>query len=84
MQDSNQFHAICQESYPPLFYLNDTSKKIINLIHEFNNKNGLCSGYSFDAGPNAFLLVKTEKLETLKTHLKDFKDQLIITSISGK
>ena len=69
MKDSNQFHAICQESHPPLFYLNDKSRKIINIIHKFNQENNISSAYSFDAGPNAFLLVKKEKLEKLKQNL---------------
>ena len=25
--DSNQFHATCLDTSPPIFYLNDTSKK---------------------------------------------------------
>ena len=26
MQDSNQFHAICLDTYPPIFYMNDVSR----------------------------------------------------------
>jgi diphosphomevalonate decarboxylase len=32
LQDSNSFHSTCLDTYPPIFYLNDTSKTIINLI----------------------------------------------------
>lgn len=28
MQDSNQFHATCLDTYPPIFYLNDTSRQV--------------------------------------------------------
>ena len=37
MKDSNQFHAICADTYPPIFYLNETSHRIISLIHVINN-----------------------------------------------
>lgn len=36
MQESNQFHATCLDTFPPLFYLNDTSKQVIALVHRFN------------------------------------------------
>ena len=36
MQDSNQFHATCLDTYPPIFYLNDVSRAIIGLVHAFN------------------------------------------------
>lgn len=26
MQDSNQFHATCLDTYPPIFYMNDVSR----------------------------------------------------------
>ena len=36
MKDSNQFHAVCLDTYPPLFYLNGTSNAIIQLVHLYN------------------------------------------------
>jgi len=36
MRDSNQFHAICLDTYPPLFYMNSTSQAIIQLVHRYN------------------------------------------------
>lgn len=26
MQDSNQFHAVCLDTHPPIFYMNDVSR----------------------------------------------------------
>lgn len=40
MQDSNQFHSVCLDTYPPCFYLNDTSRTIIELIHHYNKFKG--------------------------------------------
>ena len=36
MQDSNQFHAVCLDSYPPILYLNDTSKRVMQLVTAYN------------------------------------------------
>jgi len=61
MEASNGLHAICHYTYPPIFYLNDTSKEIISTIHEINNNAGkeICS-YTFDAGPNAVIFTTEE------------------------
>jgi len=56
MKDSNQFHAVCLDTYPPIFYLNDISNRIIQLITKYNaavKENRVA--YTFDAGPNAVL-----------------------------
>jgi len=56
MQDSNQFHAVCLDSYPPIFYLNDTSRAVISFVHAFNEQfDQPRVAYTFDAGPNAVL-----------------------------
>ncbi|KAH3900758.1 probable Diphosphomevalonate decarboxylase [Saccharomycodes ludwigii] len=56
MKDSNSFHATCLDSFPPIFYMNDTSKKIIKLCHHINTYyNETIVAYTFDAGPNAVL-----------------------------
>lgn len=56
MQDSNQFHAACLDTFPPIFYMNDTSRRIIGLVHAFNEAKGrIVAGYTFDAGPNAVI-----------------------------
>ena len=61
MMESNQFHAICMDTMPPLFYLTDTSRDIINMAHLYNEQCGeVRVGYTFDAGPNACLIVLRE------------------------
>jgi diphosphomevalonate decarboxylase len=71
MKESNSFHAVCMDTYPPLFYLNDKSKDIIRFVNEFNSfdssekRPGLKCAYSFDAGPNAFLFVQDKNLKEL-------------------
>ncbi|KAM9607227.1 diphosphomevalonate decarboxylase [Trichechus inunguis] len=54
MKDSNQFHATCLDTFPPISYLNDTSRHIMHLVHRFNTHYGQTKvAYTFDAGPNA-------------------------------
>lgn len=36
MKDSNQFHAVALDTYPPAVYMNDVSHAIVDLIHCFN------------------------------------------------
>ena len=56
MADSNQFHAVCMDTYPPIFYMNDISKSAIRLVHAYNQWAGeIRAAYTFDAGPNAVL-----------------------------
>lgn len=56
MKDSNQFHATCLDTYPPIFYLNQVSQRIISLVHRYNAFYGQTKvAYSFDAGPNAVI-----------------------------
>ncbi|XP_047436543.1 diphosphomevalonate decarboxylase [Mugil cephalus] len=66
MKDSNQFHATCLDTYPPIFYLNSVSQQVINLVHRYNRHYGETRvAYTFDAGPNAVIF-------TLKQHVPEF------------
>lgn len=56
MADSNQFHATCLDTFPPIFYMNDVSRSIIRVVHAYNSWAGeIRAAYTFDAGPNAVL-----------------------------
>jgi diphosphomevalonate decarboxylase len=61
MKDSNQFHAVCLDTSPPIFYLNDISRGIIRLVDELNRvASKIVAAYTFDAGPNAVIYYLAE------------------------
>ena len=72
MKDSNSFHSTCLDSYPPIFYINDTSKRIINLCHLINTfyETNIVA-YTFDAGPNAVLYYLKENEDKLLSILNE-------------
>jgi diphosphomevalonate decarboxylase len=56
MKDSNQFHSVCMDTYPPIFYMNDVSRMVVRIVHAYNKWAGeIRAAYTFDAGPNAVL-----------------------------
>ncbi|CAL8243420.1 unnamed protein product [Lota lota] len=66
MRDSNQFHATCLDTFPPIFYLNTVSRQVISLVHQYNRHYGEARvAYTFDAGPNAVIY-------TLQQHVAEF------------
>jgi len=57
MRDSNNMHAVMLDTYPPMIYLNDISKNIINAVTDLNKQEGkIVAAYTFDAGPNAHII----------------------------
>ncbi|WFD04612.1 diphosphomevalonate decarboxylase [Malassezia obtusa] len=61
--DSNDFHACCLDTAPPIFYMNDTSRAIVLLVEELNRARAEegkdpIAAYTFDAGPNAVLYMR--------------------------
>ena len=75
IKDSNQFHAVCMDTTPPLMYLNDFSRNVISVITQINKVSSVKVGYTFDAGPHSVLLVHADIFEDV------FKLVLNITKI---
>ncbi|SMR63856.1 unnamed protein product [Zymoseptoria tritici ST99CH_3D1] len=56
MKDSNNFHATCLDTQPPIFYMNDTSRAAVRMVEAINAlhpEGKTYAAYTFDAGPNA-------------------------------
>ncbi len=54
MKDSDNMHACMADTKPPIIYMNETSKKIIDVVKELNAASTIAA-YTFDAGPNAHI-----------------------------
>ncbi|CAH8645894.1 unnamed protein product [Schistosoma curassoni] len=70
MRESNQLHALCLDTWPPCIYLNELSHFIMDFVHNINNyfmKNVVA--YTFDAGPNAFLLTESQNISIVLKYL---------------
>jgi diphosphomevalonate decarboxylase len=73
MRESNQLHAVCLDTYPPILYLTDTSRLIIRLVHCINDIFGVEKvAYTFDAGPNACLYLLEEDVPRVVNLVKHF------------
>ncbi|XP_033223184.1 diphosphomevalonate decarboxylase [Belonocnema kinseyi] len=73
MKDSNQFHAVCRDTYPPCVYMNDISQLTVELVHEYNyavNKTKVA--YTFDAGPNPTLYLQEKDVPEFSAVLDHF------------
>lgn len=72
MKESNSLHAVCLDTYPPNMYMNDTTKSIIELIHDLNKIHfEPVAAYTVDAGANCFLITKRGYLGYLLDSIKE-------------
>lgn len=61
MEKSNSLHATCADSFPPIWYLDETSRVVVRAVGVINARAGrtaVC--YTFDAGPGAVLLYRSQ------------------------
>lgn len=73
MQDSNSFHAVCQDTLPPCPYMNGISHAIVNLVHKYNEFCGeIKVAYTFDAGPNACIYMLKQTVDDFVSVIYDF------------
>lgn len=73
MQDSNQFHACCLDTYPPIFYMNDVSKRIVQIVSRYNAHVGeIRAAYTFDAGPNAVIYCQKRHVQEIMSIIDTF------------
>lgn len=71
MKDSNSFHATCADTFPPIFYMNDTSRAAVGVVEDINRKAGkIIAAYTFDAGPNAVIYFEEKNLDVVAGTLK--------------
>ncbi|GHJ84474.1 hypothetical protein NliqN6_0876 [Naganishia liquefaciens] len=80
MRDSNSFHAVCLDTEPPIFYLNDVSRAIIAVVEELNRAsvaqgNGLVAAYTFDAGPNAVIYTLEANMPLIVNTINEYFPQ---------
>ncbi|KAF7797603.1 hypothetical protein EIP86_008803 [Pleurotus ostreatoroseus] len=95
MQDSNQFHAVCLDTDPPIFYMNDVSRAIIALVTEYNRVSlaqggGYKAAYTYDAGPNAVIYAPKDNIKEIVSMIvkyfpqsEQFKDPFGILGAQG-
>jgi diphosphomevalonate decarboxylase len=73
MKDSNSFHATCADTFPPIFYMNDTSRAAVRVVEALNAKAGkTVAAYTFDAGPNAVIYYLAENEKIVAGVIKSF------------
>jgi diphosphomevalonate decarboxylase len=79
-QASNNFHSVCLRTTPPMIYLSDRSREIIEAIQFLPY-----AAYTFDAGPNAVVITLKDKTEEVEGLLKNIagKHSTVVSGIGN-
>jgi diphosphomevalonate decarboxylase len=67
IRESNQFHAVCLDTTPAIFYLSEFSRRVIAFVENFNKNSENLIGYTFDAGEHAFIFSPQKILKQVLT-----------------
>lgn len=73
MMESNSFHATCLDTFPPILYLNDTSRAAMQTVQNINDKAGkIIAAYTNDAGPNTVVYYEEKNTDAVLGVFKSF------------
>lgn len=82
MRESDSLHSVMLDTWPPIIYLNDTSKKVIDSILDYN-KISIKAGYTFDAGSNPIVFTLKRYENDIEKILRQCGIKKIIVSKVG-
>lgn len=74
-EEAVDLHAVAMTSFPPVFYWNEMTVKIINAVHEWRSE-GLPVYFTIDAGPNVHLIFEEKNETAVLKKVKDLKGVL--------
>ncbi len=84
MRESLNMHAVMLDTWPPIAYLNDTSRRIIHAVVDYNGDAPAKAGFTFDAGPNAHVFCEKQNVQEVETMLAEIDGvQSILTAGIG-
>jgi diphosphomevalonate decarboxylase len=64
-------HATMLDTTPPIMYMDDNSRAIVNAIEELNRDEGAAiAGYTFDAGANAHIITIDGNIAKVMNRIK--------------
>jgi len=69
-EDCLEMHQVMQTQNPPLFYWNEKTKEIMELVRSWR-KRGLAVYFTIDAGPHVHLLCEAKDKDTVVTKVKN-------------
>lgn len=72
MREAQNMHAVMLDTWPPITYLNDISKRIMHEVLSFNGSDPIC-GYTFDAGPNAHVFCEEKNASSVSKMLSEIE-----------